>query len=211
MKVEIDSLKAKEEMYEDHVKNSSGELEQSKTEIEEVKRPFEESHRKNKKLEESIRNLEEQKKSSASEDENRTGTSKEVELEGIISNQAAELVFFKDKISQLEALQASSPSESEEKSSVDTEDLKKKLSEAEGKNKKLKVEKDQIREEIQIRQDKLEAVKKVDEEKQTEEKTEDQSEDKENNASYNLVSALEQELRIVSRINYGFPADRVSF
>ena len=170
MKVEIDSLKAKEEMYEDHVKNSSGELEQSKTEIEEVKRPFEESHRKNKKLEESIRNLEEQKKSSASEDENRTGTSKEVELEGIISNQAAELVFFKDKISQLEALQASSPSESEEKSSVNTEDLKKKLSEAEGKNKKLKVEKDQIREEIQIRQDKLEAVKKVDEEKQTEEK-----------------------------------------
>ena len=67
-----------------------------------------------------------------------------------------------------------------------------------------KLENDRIREEIQIREDKLEAEKKVDEEKQTEEKTEDQSEDKENNASYNLVSALEQELRIVSRINYGF-------
>ena len=92
----------------------------------------------NTELEESIRNLEEQKKSSASEDENRAGPSKEVELEGIISNQAAELVFFKDKISQLEALQASSTSKSGEKSSVDTEDLKKKLSEAEGQNKKLK-------------------------------------------------------------------------
>ena len=36
-------------------------------------------------------------------------------------------------------------------------------------------------------------------------KTEDQTEDKENNASYNLV--LEQELRIVSRMNYDFRAD----
>ena len=71
-----------------------------------------------------------------------------------------------------------------------------------------KLENDRIREEIQIREDKLEAEKKVDEEKQTEEKTEDQTEDKENNASYNLVSALEQELRIVSRIIYGFRADR---
>ena len=71
-----------------------------------------------------------------------------------------------------------------------------------------KLENDRIREEIQIREDKLEAEKKVDEEKQTEEKTEDPTEDKENNASYNLVSALEQELRIVSRINYGFRADR---
>ena len=69
-----------------------------------------------------------------------------------------------------------------------------------------KLENDRIREEIQIREDKLEAEKKVDEEKQTEEKTEE-DEDKENNASYNLVSALEQELRIVSRMNYGFHAD----
>ena len=69
-----------------------------------------------------------------------------------------------------------------------------------------KLENDRIREEIQIREDKLEAEKKVDEEKQTEEKTEE-DEDKENNASYNLVAALEQELRIVLRMNYGFLAD----
>ena len=86
------------------------------------------------------------KKSSLSsvsqEDQKPTSSSKEVELEGIISNQAAELVFFKDKISQLEALQASAPKSSVESSEVppsaDIEELKKKLSDAEGQNKKLK-------------------------------------------------------------------------
>merc|ERR1712131_111867 len=107
MKTEIDSLKISEE----NLRKSSSELEKSKCEIEEAKNLLEV---KNNQLEESIRNLEEQndnlKKSSppsvSQDDEKQSSQSKEVELEEIISNQAAELVFFKDKISQLEALQA---------------------------------------------------------------------------------------------------------